>query len=225
MIEKIGNSGIQSLRQWAEELKEKKLKNTKANIEEQNPKGALESSQMNIEQHTENTKEKFKHKSIEQVKTNTAEDLKIASEIRRLKAWEDHVVAHERMHQLAGGEFAGAPSYTYTTGPDGKRYIQGGEVTMYVPSGISLEDSEAVLEKVKRAASAPSDPSPQDMKTAAMASAKQASVKTKLAKVKAKEAYEKSHEQELQLREAKGEDVGSLKKMKFSEVKAFELFV
>ncbi|MEQ9335590.1 MAG: putative metalloprotease CJM1_0395 family protein, partial [Miltoncostaeaceae bacterium] len=30
-------------------------------------------------------------------------------------------------HAAAGGQYAGAPSFTYQTGPDGKRYAVGGE--------------------------------------------------------------------------------------------------
>lgn len=173
----------------------------------------------------EDSKEKFKKQDVNLVKAKSSQDLTIASEIRRLKMWEEHVKQHEQQHQLAGGEFAGAPSYTYTRGPDGKRYISGGEVTMYVPAGVELEDSEAALEKVKRAASAPSDPSPQDLKTAAMASAKQASVRSALIKKQAKEAYEASRQQENQIKELRGESVNAISKFQFNHMNGFELFV
>lgn len=225
MIKQIGSSINQSLRQLKDDAVRHKAirdKNTiKADIADSKP--------YTIETHKakalEISKEKFKTSDVNTVKANSAEDLKISSEIRRLKAWEDHVKQHERQHQLAGGDCAGAPSYTYTTGPDGKRYISGGEVTMYVPSGNSLEDSEVALERVKRAASAPADPSPQDLKTAAMASAKQASIRMNIAKKQAKEAYNESRHQELQLKELKGEHVDAIDKFKFKEVSAFELFI
>ena len=40
----------------------------------------------------------------------------------------DEVKVHEQAHKSAGGSLAAAPSYSYETGPDGKRYITDGEV-------------------------------------------------------------------------------------------------
>lgn len=224
MIEKVGTTTLETLSNWAKELREKRVEKL-AKKEDKKPEGALDASKQTLEDLVEDSREKFAKKDVTQINPKTAEDLKLTAEIKRLKMWEDHVIAHERMHQLAGGEFAGAPSYTYTVGPDGKRYIQGGEVTMYVPAGLSLEDSEFALERVKRAATAPSDPSPQDSKTAAMASARQASVRAKIAKMKMREAYEKTKEMDISQRKLKGEEIQPLEKMKFSEVKAFDLFI
>lgn len=229
MIERIGSNINQSLRQLKDDAIRLKAAKEKESLEkrlkDKNPDEKPYTIETDKQKALENSKEKFKTADVDDVKPKSAEDLKIASEIRRLKMWEEHVKQHERQHQLAGGEFAGAPSYTYTTGPDGKRYISGGEVTMYVPAGNTLEDSEAALERVKRAAAAPADPSPQDLKTAAMASAKQASVRMSIAKKQAKEAYAESRHQELQLKELKGEQVDAIDKFKFNEVSAFELFI
>ncbi len=243
MIERTGSGLINSLRQWSEEHQKKGTQKKGTSDTEQTAKQEIQtplstSSLLKEEnqkktspledfkkEKLEDSKEKFKSKDVTLVKAQSAEDLKIAAEIRRLKMWEDHVIQHERMHMLAGGEFAGAPSYTYTTGPDGKRYIQGGEVTMYVPAGTTLEDSEVALEKVKRAAAAPSDPSPQDLKTSAMASARQASVRKMIARKQSKESYEKAKHQEVKLKEIKGEPIQALEKMKFQEVGGFDLFI
>jgi hypothetical protein len=40
------------------------------------------------------------------------------------------VRAHEQAHAAVGGSYAGAPSYTYSRGPDGQRYAVGGEVSI-----------------------------------------------------------------------------------------------
>lgn len=143
MIERTGSYVNQSLRQLKDSTgkpsalvdKAKPKANTKPEAE----------SFYTIKTHEktaiENNKEKFKTTDVNSVKAKSAEDVKIAAEIRRLKMWEDHVKDHERQHQLVGGEFAGSPSYTYTIGPDGKRYISGGEVSMYIPAGSSPEDT------------------------------------------------------------------------------------
>lgn len=229
MIKRTGSNINQSLRQLKDSAAMSPAGMTHAKLDKLAKVKAENENRYTLETHEkkaiENNKEKFKTADVDKVKPNSAEDIKIAAEIRRLKMWEEHVKQHERQHQLVGGEFAGAPSFTYTTGPDGKRYISGGEVSMYIPAGSSPEDSLAALERVKRAASAPADPSPQDIKTAAMASAKQASVRMAMIKKQAKEAYENSRHQELVLREHSGESVNPITRFKFSEVTAFELFI
>ena len=86
----------------------------------------------------------------------------------------DHAVrAHEAAHKLAGGSYAGQPSFTTVKGPDGQSYAIGGEVpidTSAVPNNPDATISK--LETVIRAALAPSDPSAQDRQVAAEAQAK-----------------------------------------------------
>jgi hypothetical protein len=96
---------------------------------------------------------------------------KIQQEVQRLKATEEKVKAHESAHKSAGGSFTGAVTYQYTTGPDGKRYITGGEVSISMPQGRTPDDTIRNMEVVKRAALAPADPSPQDRSVAASADA------------------------------------------------------
>jgi hypothetical protein len=174
---------------------------------------------------TEDSEEKFKTKDVHSVKAKSAEDVRIASQIQKLKMWEDHVIAHERMHMIAGGGSVGAPSYSYTVGPDGKRYITGGEVTLYVPNAATLEGSEVALEKLKRAATAPSDPSPQDLRAAAMASSIQNAIRAAISRNKMKEAYEETKQQEVMIKEQKGETINALEKFKFQRIVAFELMI
>ena len=62
------------------------------------------------------------------------------------------------------------PSYSYTTGPDGRRYAIGGDVALDV-SPVS-GDPEATIQKahvIEAAANAPADPSSQDRSVAAQA--------------------------------------------------------
>ncbi len=93
------------------------------------------------------------------------------AQVAKLKAIDAKVRAHERAHAAVGGQYAGAPSYGYTRGPDGQMYATSGEVSI----DISAEnDPEATLQKaaqVTAAALAPADPSGQDRAVAAAAQA------------------------------------------------------
>jgi hypothetical protein len=99
------------------------------------------------------------------------------SELRQADA---AVRQHEAAHQSAGGAYAGGASFQTVEGPDGRTYAVGGEV----PIDISPErDPQATIRKmetVKRAALAPSDPSPQDMRVAAQADAQKAQAQQEL---------------------------------------------
>jgi hypothetical protein len=97
-------------------------------------------------------------------------DQKIQSEVQKLKATEQHVISHELAHQSVGGRYAGAPSYQYTKGPDGKSYINGGEVSIDVSKAKDPEETLTKMRQVRAAAMAPSDPSPQDQSVAQKAS-------------------------------------------------------
>jgi hypothetical protein len=91
------------------------------------------------------------------------------AQVAKLKQIDAKVRAHERAHAAAGGAHAGAPSYSYTRGPDGQMYATAGEVAI----DMSPEsDPEATLQKaaqVAAAALAPADPSGQDRAVAAAA--------------------------------------------------------
>ncbi|MFK7898996.1 MAG: putative metalloprotease CJM1_0395 family protein [Myxococcota bacterium] len=92
-------------------------------------------------------------------------------EVRKLRARDAEVRAHENAHKAAAGRHApGAPSYDLETGPDGKQYAVGGEVT--ISTSPVAGDPDATIEKmqvVRRAALAPAEPSSQDRKVASQA--------------------------------------------------------
>jgi hypothetical protein len=90
-------------------------------------------------------------------------------QLKKLKARDTEVRNHENAHQSAGGQFAGSPSYTYQAGPDGRRYAIGGEVAIDVSPEKDPAATIAKMESVRRAATAPAEPSPQDFKVAAAA--------------------------------------------------------
>lgn len=117
------------------------------------------------------------------------DDPEVRAQVMELQTVEDKVIAHERAHQAAGGEFTGAASYGYTMGPDGKRYITSGEVSISVPSSGEPEEQLRAMERVRAAALAPADPSGQDQSVAGRATAKMAKIRTEIAKQKATDAY------------------------------------
>lgn len=107
------------------------------------------------------------------------------SDLRRIDA---EVRRHEQAHARVGGQYAGAPSYQYTTGPDGKRYATSGEVPIDVtPVANDPKATIAKMDQVRRAALAPAEPSPQDRSVAAKASQEKAKAQTELTQQTAEE--------------------------------------
>jgi len=113
--------------------------------------------------------------------------------VRELQRTEQEVIAHEAAHQAAGGGLAGAVSYSYTRGPDGRNYITGGEVPIKMPASDDPEQTLRDMEQVQRAAMAPANPSPQDAQVAAQAAAKAASARQELAAERARSSDEENN--------------------------------
>lgn len=92
-------------------------------------------------------------------------------QLKELQARDREVRAHEQAHRSAGGQYVrGAINYTYQRGPDGQLYAVGGEVS--IDTSAIPNDPEATarkMEQVRRAALAPSNPSPQDRQVTAEA--------------------------------------------------------
>lgn len=96
----------------------------------------------------------------------------VKKELAQLKQTENEVIAHENAHKSAGAGVTGAVTYSHTAGPDNERYITGGEVSIQMPAATGESDETiALLERVRQAALAPAEPSAQDLRVAASASA------------------------------------------------------
>lgn len=95
------------------------------------------------------------------------------SQVDELKQRDTEVRQHEAAHQAAAGGYArGGAHFDYQAGPDGNKYVVGGEVdidTSPVPNNPAA--TIAKMETVRAAALAPADPSGQDRKVAAEAEA------------------------------------------------------
>lgn len=110
------------------------------------------------------------------------------AEVEDMKDRDAEVRTHENAHKSAGGQYAAAPSYTYETGPDGKRYITDGEVSIDIGEESDPQDTITKMQVVKRAALAPAQPSAQDRQVYAEASQKEAQARQELNEQKQEEA-------------------------------------
>ena len=110
-------------------------------------------------------------------------------EVEELKARDREVRQHEQAHSAAGGQYTrGGPQYEYTSGPDGKRYATGGEVSIDVSK--VADNPRATIGKMQvvyRAAMAPAEPSSADRAIAGEAKQKEAEARRELAEMQGQE--------------------------------------
>lgn len=103
-------------------------------------------------------------------------------ELDKLKARDREVRAHEAAHKAAAGSLArGGASFEFETGPDGRRYAVGGEVS--IDTAPVPGDPQATLRKaqvIRQAANAPAQPSGQDRRVAAKATQMEAEARQTL---------------------------------------------
>jgi len=103
-------------------------------------------------------------------KQDSAKATQEQKQIDELKKIDSHVRAHEQAHLAAAGGLAmGGASFSYRSGPDGKQYAVGGEVSIDVSPGRTPQETISKAEKIQAAALAPADPSAQDRSVASRA--------------------------------------------------------
>lgn len=108
-------------------------------------------------------------------------------EVDELSRRDREVRTHEQAHKAAAGQYGGAISYEFQTGPDGKRYVSGGSVPIDVSPA---EDPRATIQKMRQvrgAALAPAEPSSADRQVAAQAQRQLAEAQRELATEKREE--------------------------------------
>jgi hypothetical protein len=131
-------------------------------------------------------------------------------EVTELQKRDREVRAHEQAHIAAGGQYiTGGASFEYETGPNGRRYAVGGEVS--IDTSEVKGDPEATIQKmrvVRKAALAPAKPSAKDRSVAATASQKEAEARQELAKQKREEAKQQGNESDFSIA-AYGESITS----------------
>lgn len=103
-------------------------------------------------------------------------------QVEILQKTDQQVRAHEQAHLAASGGLAtGGASFSYQTGPDGKRYAVAGEVSIDASKGRTAEETLAKASTIRSAALAPADPSAQDRHVAAKATQMAAEARQELA--------------------------------------------
>jgi len=119
-------------------------------------------------------------------------------QVADLKKRDAEVRRHEQAHAQTGGQFAGAPSYSFERGPDGRSYAVGGEVPIDVsPVAGNPQATVRKMQQVQRAALAPADPSGPDRAIAARAAALKLRAQAEAAEQRAeglKETFEGGNE-------------------------------
>lgn len=109
-------------------------------------------------------------------------------QVEYLKKRDQEVRAHEMAHVSVGGSLVKRGAmYEYESGPDGKRYAVGGDVILDVSEGRTPEETIRKAERVRAAAMAPADPSPQDYKVASQADKMAAEARAQLREQQAAE--------------------------------------
>lgn len=92
-------------------------------------------------------------------------------QVAELAATDRRVRQHEQAHLAAAGGLANSgANFSYRQGPDGKRYAVGGDVSINTSSGRTPQETIDRARRIRDAALAPADPSPQDRRVAAEAS-------------------------------------------------------
>ena len=132
--------------------------------------------------------------SSEARKTGTPADELTPEEkqqVAELKQRDREVKAHEAAHIAAGaGVVRGGATFSYQSGPDGKRYAVGGEVSIDTSGGNTPEETIRKMQTVRKAALAPASPSGTDRSVAAAAAAKEAQARQELNAQRAEELTE-----------------------------------
>lgn len=86
--------------------------------------------------------------------------------VRRLQARDREVRQHEQAHVAALGRYAGAISYTFQVGPDGRSYAICGSTEVLSGSSSSPEATQAKARAIQTAAMSASEPSVADKSAA-----------------------------------------------------------
>ncbi|MCJ8170341.1 putative metalloprotease CJM1_0395 family protein [Atopomonas sediminilitoris] len=139
-------------------------------------------------------------------KAEAQQQLADQQEISRLAARDAEVRAHEQAHAAVGGQYAGAPSYSYKRGPDGQSYAVSGEVS--IDASPIPNDPEATLAKMQQvlsAALAPAEPSSADLRIAAQAQAALSEARAQLAEQQRAEQVAQQEERAVQAQQAEEE--------------------
>jgi hypothetical protein len=130
-------------------------------------------------------------------------------EVEQLERRDQEVRTHEQAHLSAAGPHArGGMKLSYTTGPDGGRYVTDGEVGIDLSPESTPEATISKMQTVRRAALAPAQPSGADRAVAAAASQYEQEARVELQEQRQAE-LQAQQEQASAARETKREEEGT----------------
>lgn len=162
-------------------VSEEKVRSSAGTVNNYDASGKTTETQQAIEgrpeQADDNNRQQQDQTNEQQKQQQQAEQ----KEIAELKARDQEVRSHEQAHASIGGRYAGAPSYSFELGPDGRKYAVAGEVQIDIAPVPG--DPQATIQKmqqVKAAALAPAEPSSADRRIAAEAGLRLLQAQTEL---------------------------------------------
>jgi hypothetical protein len=138
-------------------------------------------------------RERLNNDTTEKERFSQTEDLtqQEQKEVKRLKLRDAKVRAHELAHVAAGGGVVnGGAHYEYTLGPDGKRYVVEGYVSIDVSAENNPETTIRKMQQVRKAALAPAEPSATDRAVAAKAARVEAKARSEMREEQVNESNE-----------------------------------
>jgi hypothetical protein len=103
-------------------------------------------------------------------------------QLAALRESDRKVKSHEQAHMAAGAGLVRGSSFQYQAGPDNKRYVVAGEVSIDASPGRTPEETIAKAQQIRAAALAPADPSIQDRRVAAEATQMEAQARVEMAR-------------------------------------------
>lgn len=125
----------------------------------------------------------------------TADERRVVAELRQI---DGRVRAHEQAHLAAGAGLVRGVSFTFVTGPDGRQYAVGGEVSIDTSPANDPQATIRKAKQIRRAANAPADPSTQDRAVAAQASRMEQAARLELAEERRAELEEQHRTSQVQ---------------------------
>ncbi len=157
--------------------------------------GASEIEEVGVTLPGETDRESAKEPERDTLTGEVALEDKEKQEVEELKRRDQEVRTHEQAHVAAGGQHVrGGISYEYQTGPDGKRYAVGGEVSIDTSPENKPEYTIRKAQTIRQAALAPAEPSGQDRRAAAAAAQMELKARQELMEAKLEGGEEDSDE-------------------------------
>lgn len=164
--------------------------NSNSSQEEQKVVGLNEQEDKQQSNSTNETKTGENSKDSANTQELTPEE---EQQVSKLQARDTEVRAHEAAHiAAAGGLAVGGASFSYQRGPDGIQYAIGGEVAIDTSPGKTPEETIIKMQKVRASATAPANPSAQDMRVASTAAMIEMKARMELSQQNSEEANEKA---------------------------------